>query len=126
IENIRSGRAVLVVGVGVEVPSWKQVLEKMNEVLRDRGQSGDEAASRDVDRLLHKGSLMRAAGFLGRTLGEEACDRIGSSLWGQVPELPPVARELAKLPLRHVWNTFPGDVLQRAMEEDLPDSWPLP
>src|SRR6185503_18393224 len=75
IENIRSGRAVLVVGVGIGIPSWKQVLERMNQALRERGGAGDDAASRDVEKLLHKGSLLRAAGFLGRTLGEEACDR---------------------------------------------------
>lgn len=126
IENIRSGRAVLVVGVGIGVPTWKQLLERMNSALRDRGEPGDEAAARDVDRLLHKGLLVRAAGFLGRTLGEEACDRIVSSAWSQVGELPPVAKALARLPFKQVWTTFPGDVLERAMEAELPDGWPVP
>jgi len=126
IENIRSGRAVLVVGVGTGIPSWKQVLERMNQALRDRGGAGDEAASRDVEKLLHKGSLLRAAGFLGRTLGEEACDRIVSDSWSQLPELTPVSRALAKLPFRQVWSTFPGDLLERAMEEELPEGWSPP
>ena len=54
VENIRSGRAVLVVGVGIGVPSWKQILERMNQMLRERGGPGDEAASRDVEKLVRE------------------------------------------------------------------------
>ncbi|HEY8146696.1 MAG TPA: SIR2 family protein [Kofleriaceae bacterium] len=126
IENIRSGRAVLVVGVGIGIPSWKQILERMNQSLRQRGGAGDDAASKDVEKLLHKGSLLRAAGFLGRALGGEACDRVVVQAWSQQTELTPVARALAKLPFRQVWTTFPGDLLERAMEEDLPEGWSPP
>src|SRR6188508_1151983 len=126
IENIRSGRAVLVVGVGIGIPSWKLILERMNQALRERGGAGDEAASKDVEKLLHKGSLLRAAGFLGRALGGEACDGIVAQAWSQQSELTPVTRALARLPFRQVWTTFPGDLLERAMEEELPDGWSPP
>ena len=126
IENIRSGRAALVVGAGTGVPSWKQLLSRMNEELRARGEVGDEVAAHDVDRLLHKASLVRAAGFLGRTLGEATCDRVVSEVWAAGVEIPPVVRALARLPFRQVWTTFPGDVLERAMAEELPEGWPLP
>lgn len=126
IENIRSGRAVLVVGVGIGIPSWKQILERMNVALRERGGAGDEAASKDVEKLLHKGSLLRAAAFLGRALGGEACDGIVVQSWSHETELTPVTRALARLPFRQVWTTFPGDLLERAMEEDLPDGWSPP
>ena len=33
IEQIRAGRAVLVVGAGIGLASWKQLLERMNEEL---------------------------------------------------------------------------------------------
>jgi len=126
IENIRSGRAVLVVGVGIGIPSWKQILERMNQALRERGGAGDEAASRDVEKLLHKGSLLRAAGFLGRALGEQACDRTVVQSWSQLTDLTPMTRALARLPFRQVWTTFPGDLIERAMEEELPDGWSPP
>ena len=81
LENIRGGHAALVVGAGVGLPSWKEVLERLNQTLRDRGQSGDEAAAKDVEKLLHKGNLVRAAGFLGRSLGAEICDRVIAEMW---------------------------------------------
>jgi golgin subfamily B member 1 len=124
IENIRSGRAALVVGAGIGVPTWKQLLERMNQLLAERGEVGDDAAARDVEKLLHKGSLVRASGFLGRTLGEEACDRVVREMWSRIPEIPPVARALASLPFRQVWTTFPGDVVERALVEHSPDGWP--
>src|SRR5262249_27870604 len=93
IDQIRSGRAVLVVGAGIGVPSWKQLLERMNEALRKRGRDGDDAAAKDLDKLLHKGSLARAVGFLARALGEEACDEIVKELWtpAEGAELPGAA-----------------------------------
>jgi golgin subfamily B member 1 len=126
VENIRSGRAVLVVGAGVGVPSWKQLLERMTRALLQRGEVGDEAAARDVLGLLHAGQLVRAVSLLGRTLGNQACDRLMAQSWGAVPGLTPVARALARLPFRQVWTTFPGDLIERAMQEDLPDGWPAP
>ena len=33
IEQIRTGRAALVVGAGIGVPSWKQMLERMTKAL---------------------------------------------------------------------------------------------
>lgn len=126
LHNIRNGRAALVVGAGVGVPSWKQLLERMNEELRSRGTDAATAAAKDVDKLLHKGNLTRAAGFLGRQLGEQACDRIVAEVWQSPDDLSDAARLLARLPFRQVWTTFPGDVLERAMEAELPDGWPLP
>ncbi len=121
IERIRSGRAALVVGAGIGVPSWKQVLERMNEEL-----DADEAAHKDVAKLLHKGNLVRAAGFLARALGEESCDRIIKEAWATPDEIPPVAKAIAKLPFKQVWTTFPGELLETAMTADLPEDWPVP
>lgn len=126
IQNIRSGRAALVVGAGLGIPSWKQLLEHLNEALRGRGQPGDEAAAKDVDRLLHKGSLVRAAGFLSRALGPEICDRHVAELWSTPDPLPEVAAAIARLPFRQVWTTFPGPILELSMRENLPDSWREP
>ncbi len=126
VENIRNGRAAIVVGAGIGVPSWKQLLERMNTELRSRGKSGDEAAAKDVDKLLHKGNMTRASAFLGRQLGGEVCDRVVAETWGSVSETPEVAKAIASLPIRQLWTTFPGDVLEQAMAETLPDGWPLP
>lgn len=126
IEKIRSGRAALVVGAGIGVPSWKQVLERMNEELEARGGDDDKAAAKDVGKLLHKGSLGRAAGFLARTLGPETCDRVLQDSWQTPDELPEVARRLSRLPFRAVWTTFPGDLIERALTADAPDDWPDP
>src|SRR6185503_8195218 len=124
IDQIKAGRAALVVGAGIGVPSWKQLLERMTKELETRGREGDDAAAKDVAKLLHKGSLVRAVGFLARTLGEETCDRIVEEIWRAPEEAPEIAKLIAQLPVRHVWTTFPGDVLERAFEENLPESWP--
>lgn len=126
IEQIRSGRAVLVVGAGIGVASWKQVLEKMNEELAQRGEDGDEAACKDVAKLLHKGNLGRAAGFLARSLGEEACDVLVKEAWENPGEIPEVVSAIARLPFKQVWTTFPGGLIEQGMREHLPDEWPLP
>ncbi len=126
VEAIKAGRAALVVGAGIGVPSWKQLLERMNKELETRGRDGDVAAAKDLDRLLHKGSLVRAVGFLARALGEEACDKVVQETWRTPGELPPIALAIAELPFRHTWTTFPGDVLDRALEEHRPDGWPAP
>jgi tetratricopeptide (TPR) repeat protein len=124
IEQIRSGKAALVVGAGIGVPSWKQLLERMTKALETRGREGDDAATKDLEKLLHKGSLVRAVGFLARSLGEEACDRIVMETWAAPSEVPALPRALAKLPFRHIWTTFPGDVLEHALETGSPDEWP--
>ncbi|HWM85237.1 MAG TPA: hypothetical protein VNO33_05350, partial [Kofleriaceae bacterium] len=126
VENIRSGRAVLVVGSGLGVASWTELLQRMNQALIRRGEVGDEAAAAEVADLLHRDQLVRAVGFLGRTLGTQICDRILAESWGKIATLTPVARALARLPFRQVWTTFPGDLIERAMEKDLPDGWPVP
>ncbi|KAB2897157.1 MAG: hypothetical protein F9K40_13320, partial [Kofleriaceae bacterium] len=126
VEAIKAGRAALVVGAGIGVPSWKQLLERLNKELETRGREGDSAAAKDLDRLLHKGSLVRAVGFLARALGEEACDKVVEETWRTPPELPHIATAIAELPFRHVWTTFPGDVLERALEEHKPEGWPSP
>ncbi|MEM9488851.1 MAG: SIR2 family protein, partial [Myxococcota bacterium] len=137
IQTIKSGRAVLVVGAGLGLPSWKQLLEKMNDRLAEQGPAEpnsangsnadvDANATKDVAKLLHKGSLARAAGFLARALGPEVCDEIVAATWSTPEPLPELAVALGKLPFRQVWTTFPGDVLERAMAADRPDDWPEP
>ena len=37
IEQIRTGKAALVVGAGIGVPSWKQMLERLTKALETRG-----------------------------------------------------------------------------------------
>ncbi len=126
IEDIRSGRVTLVIGAGIGVSSWKQLLERITEELRNRGQEGDSAAAKDVDRLLHKGNLVRAAGFLARNLGEASCDSHAVAAWSTDDDLPQVAQAIARLPIRQVWTTFPGNALEKAMEEASPQAWPAP
>jgi tetratricopeptide (TPR) repeat protein len=126
VEAIKAGRAALVVGAGIGVPSWKQLLERLNKELETRGRDGDSVAAKDLDRLLHKGSLVRAVGFLARALGEEACDKVVEETWRTPPELPHIATAIAELPFRHVWTTFPGDLLERALDEHRPEGWPTP
>ncbi|MCP4443763.1 MAG: tetratricopeptide repeat protein [Myxococcales bacterium] len=126
VENICNGRAAIIVGAGIGVASWKQLLEEMNAELRGRGAAGDEASAKDVDKLLHKGNMVRAAAFLGRQLGSEVCDKVVAETWASSGEAPEIAKALAGLPLRQMWTTFPGDVLERAMGQNLPDDWPLP
>src|SRR5687768_5366196 len=124
IEQIRTGKAALVVGAGIGVPSWKQLLERMTEALSTRGREGDDAAAKDLEKLLHKGSLVRAVGFLARSLGEEACDEIVKDTWKNPAETPAIAKTIAELPFRHVWTTFPGGVLEHAYELASPEDWP--
>jgi tetratricopeptide (TPR) repeat protein len=124
IEQIRTGRAALVVGAGIGVPSWKQMLERMTKALETRGREGDEAATKDLEKLLHKGSLVRAVGFLARALGEDTCDRIVQEMWAAPAETPAIPKVLATLPFRHVWTTFPGDILEHAFETLSPEEWP--
>src|SRR6266850_3154698 len=124
IEQIRTGRAALVVGAGIGVPSWKHLLERLTKALETRGREGDEAATKDLEKLLHKGSLVRAVGFLARALGEETCDRIVEETWAEPGEVPALPMALARLPFRHVWTTFPGDILEHAFETKSPAEWP--
>jgi golgin subfamily B member 1 len=124
IEQIRTGKAALVVGAGIGVPSWKQMLERMTKALDGRGREGDDAATKDLEKLLHKGSLVRAVGFLARALGEEVCDRIVQEVWAAPAEIPALPKLLARLPFRHVWTTFPGDILEHAFEVASPEEWP--
>ncbi|HTJ46947.1 MAG TPA: SIR2 family protein [Kofleriaceae bacterium] len=101
----------------------------MNEALRKRGRDGDDVAAKDLDKLLHKGSLVRAVGFLARALGEEACDDIVKEMWQSAPDatdkdIPATALAIAELPFRHVWTTFPGDVIDRGLAAASPEGWP--
>jgi hypothetical protein len=124
IEQIRTGKAALVVGAGIGVPSWKQLLERMTKTLETRGREGDDAATKDREKLLNKGSLVRAVGFLARSLGEETCDRIVQEMWAAPAETPALPKLLARLPFRHVWTTFPGDLIEHALEVASPEEWP--
>ena len=51
-----SGKAALVVGAGIGVPSWKQMLERLTKALETRGRQGDDAATKDLEKLLRQGS----------------------------------------------------------------------
>src|SRR5688500_11388212 len=124
IEQIRTGKAALVVGAGIGVPSWKHLLQRIAKALEARSREGDDAATKDIEKLLHKGSLSRAVGFLARTLGEETCDRIVQETWAAPVEVPALPKALAKLPFRHIWTTFPGDILEHALETGSPEDWP--
>ncbi|HEY5947423.1 MAG TPA: tetratricopeptide repeat protein, partial [Kofleriaceae bacterium] len=124
IEQIRTGKAALVVGAGIGVPSWKQLLERITHALETRGREGDAEATKDIEKLLHKGSLVRAVGFLARALGEETCDRIVQETWAAPVEVPALPKALARLPFRHIWTTFPGDILEHALETQSPQEWP--
>src|SRR5262245_56254431 len=124
IEQIRTGQAALVIGAGIGVPSWKHMLERLTKALETRGREGDDAATKDLERLLHKGSLVRAVGFLARALGEEACDKIVEEMWTAPAEVQPLPKALAQLPFRHVWTTFPGDMIEHAFETQSPGDWP--
>ena len=124
IDQIRTGKAALVVGAGIGVPSWKQLLERLTKALETRGREGDDVATKDLEKLLHKGSLVRAVGFLARALGEETCDKIVEEMWTAPAEVPPLPKALASLPFRHIWTTFPGDVLEHALDTQSPEAWP--
>src|SRR5262245_2327928 len=124
IEQIRTGQAALVIGAGIGVPSWKHMLERLTRALETRGREGDDAATKDIEKLLHKGSLVRAVGFLARALGEETCDRIVQETWAAPADVPALPRALARLPFRHIWTTFPGDILEHALETQSPGDWP--
>ncbi|HEV7554578.1 MAG TPA: SIR2 family protein, partial [Kofleriaceae bacterium] len=124
IDQIRTGQAALVVGAGIGVPSWKQMLERMTKALETRGREGDDAATKDLEKILHKGSLVRAVGFLARALGEDVCDKIVEEMWTAPIEVPALPLALSQLPFRHVWTTFPGDILEHAFETGSPESWP--
>jgi tetratricopeptide (TPR) repeat protein len=100
------------------------MLERMTKALETRGREGDEAATKDLEKLLHKGSLVRAVGFLARALGEETCDRIVQEVWASPADVPALPKALARLPFRHVWTTFPGDILEHSFETASPDTWP--
>ena len=55
VDQIRTGRAVLVVGAGIGNSSWKQVLERMTQAVAGRGRDGDDSAVKDLEKLLSKG-----------------------------------------------------------------------
>jgi tetratricopeptide (TPR) repeat protein len=100
------------------------MLERLTKALETRGREGDTEATKDLEKLLHKGSLVRAVGFLARALGEDTCDKIVEEVWAAPVETPALPAALATLPFRHVWTTFPGDVLEHAFETKSPDEWP--
>jgi hypothetical protein len=45
-------------------------------------------------------------------------------MWAAPVETPALPRILAQLPFRHVWTTFPGDVLEHSFETASPEAWP--
>ncbi len=125
IEQIRTGKAALVVGAGIGVSSWKQLLERMTKALETRGREGDgrHRDQRSSMKLLNKGSLVTLRSTESpRSAGNAtaSCRRCG----GAAKELPALPALLARLPFRHVWTTFPGDILEHAFETRSPEDWP--
>ncbi|MEO8705402.1 MAG: SIR2 family protein, partial [Kofleriaceae bacterium] len=100
------------------------MLERLTKALETRGRDGDTEATKDLEKLLHKGNLVRAVGFLARALGEDTCDKIVEEVWAAPLEVPALPKALAQLPFRHVWTTFPGDVIEHAFETGSPAQWP--
>src|ERR1700733_15400486 len=45
-------------------------------------------------------------------------------MWAAPVETPALPALLAQLPFRHVWTTFPGDILEHAFETRSPEGWP--
>ena len=45
-------------------------------------------------------------------------------MWAAPAEVPALPKALAQLPFRHVWTTFPGDILEHALETQSPEDWP--
>ncbi len=124
INDIKAGKAVLVVGAGIGLASWKQVLERMNDRLAEESDGVD--ASKDVKKQLHKGNLTRAAAFLGRAVGNQECDKIIAAEWGDSSQPTDIAKVIARLPFRVLWTTFPGKVLETAMQQANSDNPGLP
>jgi tetratricopeptide (TPR) repeat protein len=130
IDRIRAGRAALVVGGSIGalagLPSWKKVLERLREQLEKRGQEGDREAAEDVAALLKKGRLVSAAGFLARTLGGDTCDAVLAEVWRTPATLPDPIKALGRVPVKAIWTTFPGDLIERAIEAGSPEGWAPP
>jgi tetratricopeptide (TPR) repeat protein len=128
IDRIRAGKAALVVGSSIGalagLPSWKKVLERLRDELDRRGQGGDKEAAEDVSALLKKGRLVTAAGFLARTLGGPTCDAVLAEMWRTPATLPESIKALGRVPVRGIWTTFPGDLVERAVEAGSPEGWP--
>lgn len=95
----------------------------MNKELTDCSEDGDEAATKDITKLLHIGSLVRAAGFLARALGEEPCNCLVKEAWSTPKKLPEVVQALTNLPFCQVWTTFLGDLLKTAFKKNIPEGW---
>lgn len=128
IDRIRAGRAALVVGSSfgalAGLPSWKKLLERLREELAKRGKEGDKEAAEDVAALLKKGRLVSAAGFLARQLGGDACDNIVAEAWKSPETLPETAKVLGRLPLKAIWTTQPGDLIEKVVAAGSPSGWP--
>lgn len=131
VAQIRAGRAAIVVGSELGVAGWDALLARLTAVLASRGRDGDVAAAADVERLLAQGNQVRAVGFLARALGDDVGQRVVGELWGGAEAgtgavASPLATAVAQVPVRHVWTTFPGDQLARALEHESPAGWPPP
>ncbi|MSP17323.1 MAG: hypothetical protein EXR73_12080 [Myxococcales bacterium] len=128
LARIRAGRAAIVVGSSIGtlagLPSWKKVLERLREELERRGGAGDKVAADDVAGLLKKGRIVAACSFLARSIGGEACERALVDLWKTPAALPEVLKALGRIPVRAVWTTHPGDLVERALASGTPDGWP--
>lgn len=130
IDRIRAGRAALVIGPSIGalagLPSWKKILERLREELEQRGRPGDKEAAEDCHTLVKKGRLIAAAGYLARNLGGTACDTVIADAWKTPAELPDTIKVLGRIPVKAIWTTHPGDLIERAVQAGSPDLWPSP
>ena len=124
LQRVRAGRAALIVGGAygsvAGLPGWKAVLGRLVD---DLG-AVDSAAAEDALELVEEGRLAAAAAILWRGLGAAACEAALGQLWRSPEALPPAALALARVPLRAIWTTQPGDLVERAVAAGSPREWP--
>ncbi len=124
LARLRAGRAALVVGASfgaaAGLPGWGVILGKLAEELG----AVDSAAAEDARALIDDGRHAAAAAILWRGLGAAACEAVLASSWRGPESLPAAALALARVPVRAVWTTFPGDLVERALAAGAPREWP--
>jgi tetratricopeptide (TPR) repeat protein len=123
VDKIRQGRAALVVGASFGVLAgqvgWRELLSRL------AGELDDKPARTDVEARLAEGRLASAAGYLWRTLGDRAGELAADTF--RTPErLGAAARLLGRIPVRAVWTTHPGTLVEKAITTGSPEGWPAP
>jgi golgin subfamily B member 1 len=121
VDRIRSGRAALVLGAGLGLPPWQHLLERMTGEL-----DASDAARHQLAQVLQTGNLSRALSFLACALGDQRCERIVGDAWRGPDAMPAAVRALAGVPVRHIWTTVPGSLIETALTQHSPEGWPQP